>query len=79
MYSSMNVHTVFPIQTVKLCTRFLCAIVKTSPVVLFLSELSSVKYFWEMCPILLGQVCLGEKKRRSKARSSGLGMGMSDT
>ena len=30
-----NVHVVFSTQTMKLCTRFLCAIAKTSPSLLF--------------------------------------------
>ena len=31
IYSPANVHAFFSIQTVKLCTRLLCAVAKTSP------------------------------------------------
>ena len=35
-YSPANIHAIYSVQTVKLCTRLLCAVAETSPVVIFL-------------------------------------------
>ena len=76
-YSPANVHAIFLIQTVNFCTRLLCAIAKTSPVVpFFLSDFSSVKGFRKMWPTLDKHI---SARKKNKLRKSGVGMGMYNT
>ena len=69
--------TIFWIQTMKFCTRLLCALAKTSPDGLFvLPDFLSVKIFRKMWSTLAPQVFWRKERKRETLRESSLGMGM---